>query len=346
MKFFNNKTFIKVFSISLFVPLIIVFFIFFIYNFAFKSVSYDPSLQRSSDLVSKKEAQAEDDSKSKGFLTSPVRTNFLIVGVDKEEHLTDVIMAGSFISTTGQINLISIPRDTYTTLTGQNLSDLRKINKNAPNFMKINSIHSYAGKKEGVNILKNVVQDLLGINIDYYVKVNLNSFKEIVDMIGGVYFDVPKGGLKYSDPTQNLKIDLKGGYQLLNGSDAEGLVRFRKGYARQDLQRVEVQQAFIKEFIKQALNKETLLQNLGGFAITVLKYVDSNMGVSELPKYIKVIDKINPNNINSTTAPGSPKTINGASYYILDNLKLKEVVDDYFYGSTIPEQINIQETTD
>lgn len=341
-----NK-FLKVFLTTLIIPLTIVFIVFFIYQ-NFKTVSaYDPEKQRDSTLVSEKEIKAENDAISSGFLTSPVRTNVLITGVDKEEHLTDVIMVASFISTTGKINLMSIPRDTYTTFSGENLKELRKINSGAPSVMKINSVHSYTGRKAGLSFLEKTIEELLGINIDYYVKVNLDVFKKIVDAVGGIYFTVPEGGLRYRDPTQNLNIDLKGGYQLLDGEAAEGLVRFRKGYANQDLGRVQVQQEFVKEFIKQVLNKKTLISNLGEIVLNFVKNVETNFGISDLPKYIKAIDKIDVNNINSVTAPGRPQMINGASYYLIDNNELKKIVDDYFYGNTDPEkEITVEQTAE
>ncbi|MDE6181925.1 MAG: LCP family protein [Eubacteriales bacterium] len=341
----HKNKFLRVFSITLIISLIIVFCGYFIVNMLFSQPTYDPEKQRDSTLVSEKESKAEDDAKSTGFLTAPVRTNVLILGVDKEENLTDVIMVASFISTTGEINLMSIPRDTYTKFSGDSLQKLREINKGAPSIMKLNAVYSYTGKKAGVEFLQKTIEEMAGINIDYYVKINLDAFKEIVDAIGGVYFTVPEGGLKYSDPTQNLKIDLKEGYQLLDGEAAEGLVRFRKGYTTQDLKRVEVQQEFVKEFIKQVLNKETLMSNLGEVILSLIKYVETDFGISDLPKYITSIQKINVNNLNSATAPGDSQYIDGASYYLLNTISLKEIVDDYFYGNTDPEEIN-QETNE
>lgn len=338
-KQYKNK-FLKTFLITVIPSLIIVFSVYFIYNSFFTGPAYDPQKQRDSTLVSEKESKAEDDFKSSGFLTAPVRTNVLIVGVDKEESLTDVVMVASFISTTGEINLMSIPRDTYTTFSGNSLKKLREINSGAPNVMKLNSVYSYTGRKSGVEFLKETVEEMIGININYYIKINLDAFKEIVDAVGGIYFTVPKGGLKYSDPTQNLKIDLKEGYQLLDGKAAEGLVRFRKGYPTQDLKRVEVQQEFVKEFIKQVLDKKTLISNLGEIVLSLIKYVETDFRISDLPKYSTSIEKININNLNSTTAPGNSQYIGGASYYLINSTALKELVDDYFYGSTIPEKIN------
>lgn len=335
-----KKRFFTVLSIILFIFLI--FYISIVVGYCLSpnfSYTYSEALQADSELVEKTEEQLELESNS--FLTSPVRTNVLLVGVDKSEGLTDTIMVASFISTTGEINLISIPRDTYITFSGSSLSRLRSVNSSAPSVMKINAINSY-GRSEGIQLLEEKIEEILGIRIDYYVKVNLDAFKNIVDTVGGIYFEVPAGGLKYSDPTQNLYINLKEGYQLLNGDAAEGLVRFRKGYAAQDLQRVKVQQDFIKAFISQVLNTETLIKNIGGLILNFIKYVETDFGLLDIPKYLKSINKIDTDNINSATLPGVPQTIDGVSYYIMNQSETKELVNQFFYGSTTSQFLEQQ----
>ena len=77
---------------------------------------------------------------------------------------------------------------------------------------------------------------------------------ELVDAIGGVYFDVPRR-MYYNDLSQHFKIDLQPGYQLLDGNGAMGVLRWRhnsddsghilnSGYAMGDLGRIETQQPF------------------------------------------------------------------------------------------------------
>ena len=60
--------------------------------------------------------------------------------------------------------------------------------------------------------------------------------------------------MNYEDATQNLYIHLQKGMQHLDGEQAMGLVRFRKGYASQDIQRTKVQQEFLKALAKQCLS--------------------------------------------------------------------------------------------
>ena len=339
-----KKRFFSIFFSILGIFLIVLLFVFFGYKFLNAEPVYDPLKQRDSTLITDKELKQQEEQQSKGIFTPPVRTNILITGVDKAENLTDVMMVASFISTTGEINLLSIPRDTYVNFSGEELKNLRNINSGAPSVMKANAIYAYT-KDSGMDTLKSTVESMLGIKIDYYVKVDLDAFISIVDAVGGIYFDVPKGGLRYSDPTQNLYINLKEGRQLLDGKAAEGLVRFRKGYARQDLQRVEVQQQFIKEFVTQILDKDTLINNLGEISLSLIKYVETNFTLSDLPKYLNSIPNINTEKMKTTTLPGSPQSINGISYYILDTNSTKEIVDEFFYGNTDPEKEVIAEET-
>ncbi len=92
-------------------------------------------------------------------------------------------------------------------------------------------------------------RDLLGFPVDGYVLVDLEAFQKTVDLVRGVEFDVPMD-MNYEDPSQNLYIHLQKGLQTLDGEQAMGLVRFRKGYATQDIQRTQTQQQFLKALAK------------------------------------------------------------------------------------------------
>lgn len=290
-------------------------------------------LMSDEDVKEQKVSAIKDNGVFANILTPPVRTNFLIVGVDKQESLTDSIMVGSFVSTTNEINLLSIPRDTFVEFDTEDKKQFSEVGRSAPSSSKINAVNAYGGEKYGIVFLQQKLEEMLGIKIDYYVKVNLDAFKEIVDEVGGIDFEVPEGGLYYSDPTQNLNINLKGGFQHLNGSQAEGLVRFRKGYARQDLHRVEIQQEFVKEFIKQVMSKDNIRNNLPTLITNYIKHVKTNFTVDDLPKYLKCFSNFNTENMNSATLPGYPQMIGNGSYYIYSPKETKEIVDQFFYGA-------------
>jgi LCP family protein required for cell wall assembly len=259
-----------------------------------------------------------------------VRTTVLLAGVDDDETRTDTIMLACLNSVTNDINLISIPRDTLIKLTPEGYLEIQehssgKLSKE----LKVNAIHSKAGKEFGMEALRNELERQLDIDIDYYAKVNCEAFRYIVDSIGGIEFNVEKR-LYYSDPTQNLYIDLKPGLQHLDGDKAEQLVRCRYSYARQDLERVEVQQKFLKEFFKKALSTDTIMSNPGVYLNTIINYVTTDMGITDMIKYAKYAKNISVENTQGYTLPGEPETIDGISYYIMDKNETDKMMYDIF----------------
>ncbi len=264
----------------------------------------------------------------------PKKTKFLVLGLDSNESLSDSMFIGCFDRDSQKINVISIPRDTYIKMSQQTIKELRDLGRRPPSsgIMKINAVHSYAGAKYGNEYSKKQVEELLNIKLDYYIAVNITAFRKVVDAVGGIYMDVPMD-LNYDDPAQNLHIHVKKGRQLLDGKTAEGVVRFRKAYKRADLQRIEVQQQFMKEFFSQVLNKKTILNNLTSLLTTFLQDVQTNFGVDDLPKYIRYVNKLNSDSISFYTLPGTPKMINGASYFLNDKEETTKLIDEIFYSS-------------
>ena len=185
----------------------------------------------------------------------------LLLGV-ADKGGSDTIMLGVFDTERKTASLTSIPRDTVASYNGSNI--------------KINAAYSYGGA-EGV---RRCVQEMLAVPVDYYVTVNFRAFQDIVNEIGGVYFDVPPG-MDYDDPTQNLHIHLAPGYQKLYGEDALKLVRCRSAYASQDIGRAATQRAFLAALVKQTitLSNVTKVTSL----INILNtYVKSDMSLSNM----------------------------------------------------------------
>ena len=95
------------------------------------------------------------------------------------------------------------------------------------------------------------VQELTGLPVNYLVTVNFRGFIQIVDRLGGVWVDVDR---RYFNDNTGLeryaRIDLKPGYQKLNGSDALDFVRYR--HADSDLHRLARQQIFVRA-VKEAV---------------------------------------------------------------------------------------------
>lgn len=238
--------------------------------------------------------------------------NALVCGTNQD--LTDTMIYVNYDVKNGKVAMMSIPRDTY-------------IMNEYCNGHKLNSL--YRGKN--VQPFISQIEELIGVDIDYYLIFDSKMLHEIVDAVGGVEVDVPIR-MKYDDPTQNLHIDLKPGVQVLNGKQAEQFVRYRKGndgsgYAMGDLQRTEVQQQFIKNFISTVLSTKNLTK-IPDLINIALDNTDTNITAREALKYSTDVIKVDTSTITSCTAPGEAKYINGVSYFVLDEAKTKTLVEN------------------
>lgn len=173
----------------------------------------------------------------------------LIFGEDMTSGLTDNIMLVSYDMTNQQATVISFPRDTLINSGAKSVTD-----------KMINAVYSRnGGGDKGIEALKTEVSELMGFTPDFYVKINWELVGQIVDAIGGVWFEVP-WHMGYDDPRQDLYIHFEEGYQYLSGEDAMKLVRWRKNNdgtsspgGGSDLSRLNVQHDFLKSVLKQTL---------------------------------------------------------------------------------------------
>ena len=251
-----------------------------------------------------------------GLLASSSKdpVNILVLVGDKVGSNTDTIMLVNYNPSTAKMSMLSIPRDTKVSIKGSKVP-------------KINSAYAAGGAKRSIQ----AVEDLLGVNIKYYVYFNISTVKKVVDLVDGVQFEVPVD-LKYDDPAQNLHIDLKKGLQVLDGDKAEQLLRFRKPqsgryskellkyYDGSDLNRIGMQQKFIKELIKQKANIK-YISKMDDILKEVFKNVKTNMSMNDAMKLAYNASKLNSENVNSFTISGDSQNKNG--YYFIYNKKIR-----------------------
>ena len=240
--------------------------------------------------------------------------NILICGTDDDGYRTDTIIVAHLDEETHDVALMSVPRDTVV-LTGNG------------GIMKINSVYA-GGGADGMARLSKRLGAMLGFELDGYVLVNLEAFRETVDLVDGVEFDVPQD-MYYQDPTQNLHIDLKAGKQLLDGEKAMELVRFRKGYASQDIQRTKVQQEFLRALAKKVLSVSSLTK-IKEFADVFSTYVTTDLTVGNMLYFAKALMQCDFDAMKTYTLEGEGAMINGGSYYPLYAGKLVQVVNESF----------------
>ena len=255
------------------------------------------------------------------YKTTTENVNVLVLGGDKVNKNTDTMMVVNFNPTTAKISILSIPRDTKVL-----------INKKTA---KINAAYPGGGGEQAIES----VSDLLGVDIKYYVYVDTSTFRKVIDKLDGVDYYVPED-MNYDDPIQNLHIHLKKGQQILDGKKAEQYMRYRQGnshkvtknYDGSDLKRIDAQQNFIKELIRQKVNI-IYITKMNDILSVIFSNFDTNIKMDEVLKLSKNINKVNANEINMFKLPGE-SVEGGAWYYEMDKTQAKEIVDQYFRNNS------------
>ncbi len=272
----------------------------------------------------------------------------LVLGVstDLDSELTDTIMVASYNPNTQKANLLSIPRDTFT----------GKYKNKATASQKINALY---------NINKNpqktldAVNEITGLDIQYYVLVRTEALIKLVDAIGGVEFNVPID-MKYDDPTQDLHIDLKAGVQKLNGDKAEQLLRWRHSnykngvmttypseYGNDDFGRMRTQRDFIVETLKQTLKPGNIFK-IGEILEIAHKNVETNLELSYIKDYIPYAVEFNTENMTTATLPGTTpdmKETNNVSVFIVDKKESEKLIQSMFFSDVAENESDNTNTT-
>lgn len=271
---------------------------------------------------------ADQTSMLDALLGKNIKLNVAVFGVDADGTRTDVAFVVHYDSSQESLSLLSIPRDTRVDV----CPEVEELLGRRYGVMKFNGVHAVGGKEYGPQAAVLQLEDMLGVKIDHYVKVDFDALVEIVDAVGGVEVDVPQDMKWDMSDTGDIKIDLKKGLQTLDGNKALQLVRFRKGYANGDVGRIQVQQLFLKALATKVLSTESIVKNLGDYIKVMYKYVDTDISLSDALKYANYITKIDMSKMTMETLPGVGQYIGGVSYFIHDPAETTEVVDRIFYN--------------
>lgn len=245
----------------------------------------------------------------------PGQYTFLIMGSDDGNGNTDVMMVATLDTVEYTLNVVNIPRDTL-----MNVSWTPR---------KVNTLYSVSKKKDGKvetggQGAIDKLADILGYKLDFFVLVDLDAFVTLVDEVGGIYYDVPRN-MNYDDDAQNLHIHISKGPQTLKGKDALGVVRWRQnndetgkitgGYPDGDIGRIDTQQDFLKEAVRQILeNKKSI--SVKGMADIVLNNVDTNLKLNEMIWLAQELLKLDAEKVTFATLPGNYNDYVGKQSYV------------------------------
>ena len=234
----------------------------------------------------------------------------LLVGNDDGTGNTDTIMLAKLDTVRHKADFVSIPRDTL-------------INVDSP-VRKINSV--YWGAKnsggDGIGALMRHVKKLSGIEADCYAVIDLDVFVEAVDVLGGIWYDVPERMYYDNGPV----IDLQPGYQLLDGEQSMWLCRYRSSYVNGDIDRIDVQHDFMKAAAEQFLSLGSV-PNISKLAALLAENMDTNMTASNMAYFARQLLLCSSEDINFYTAPNTPAMVQGLSYTFLNLYDWLEMVN-------------------
>ena len=180
---------------------------------------------------------------------------FFVVGKDIASGSTDTMMVATYDVTNQKATVMSLPRDTLVNVRSGSI------------YTRLNAVSNlYGGNEKGREALLREVSELVGFTPDYYVEIDWELVGEMVDAIGGVWFDNPYH-MEYYDPYQDLNIYQERGYRFIDGDDAMQIVRWREnnpgvasGGTGSDLDRLNVQHTFLKAVLKETLQIKTLFK--------------------------------------------------------------------------------------
>ncbi|AUC61954.1 Cell envelope-associated transcriptional attenuator LytR-CpsA-Psr, subfamily M [Cyanobacterium sp. HL-69] len=249
--------------------------------------------------------------------------NILVMGVDIQPGVdansdqrfsarSDTMLLVRLDPHSNSLNMLSIPRDTRVRLPNGN-------------WDKVNAANAIGG----IDLTKRVLQNNFNnIPIDKYVRITTESFKELVDAVGGVDVYVPMD-MEYSDHTQGLYINLKEGQQVLNGDQAEQFVRYR-GDNLGDIGRVKRQQ-IILQAIKNKLQSPMVIIRLPQILKVVDKNVDTDLTNGEIITLMSFAKGLEQNGFNTTLLPGRPSQPweYRLSYWLISENEKNQVIQPY-----------------
>ncbi len=237
------------------------------------------------------------------FVGERKRINLLVLGIDYNHDSkgmpfskgarSDTMMVASIGDEAQFLNIVSIPRDTYTLISEKIGSD------------KINSAFSYGGVKQ----TRETVSHFLGVPVHYYVIVKVQGAKKIIDALGGLPIDVEKN-MDYDDNWGQLHIHLKKGPQILNGDQAVGYARFRHD-EEGDYGRMRRQQQVIRAVIRR-MKDPSIVTKFSQLAAAVKETLETDLTVEQMIDLALLYKGFDQSKMRSAQIKGDDDTVNGA----------------------------------
>jgi len=281
------------------------------------------------------------------------RVNILLMGVPGDpKHdgpdLTDTLMLASYNTNDKLIHLFSIPRDLQVTAA------------DGLGTMKINAVYESGQTKngDGAGAITKTVQDLTGLTVPYYIKIDFAGFKQLVDELGGIKVDVKKDLLDAQYPadtgTGYQTVDIKAGSYTMDGDMALKYARSRQSTS--DFDRSRRQQDILMAIRDKAKELDLLTAPAKMLAINdiIKDHLATNLNKDELTRLMQLLVDFDPNNtINKVMDEASGLLLGGKNAggaYVLqpksgDYNSIKEFVTTALEQTTVTSEPSAESTT-
>lgn len=207
---------------------------------------------------------------------------------------TDTIILVRIEKATGNINMLSIPRDTRTEVPGHGIT-------------KINHAGAYGGPALSIE----TISKFSGVPISHYVRIDFDGLDKLIDLMGGV--DVTDG---YS-PVRHL-----------DGRLAVSFMRQRHKYASGDFKRMDNQQRVLLVLAKKVRSPSFVAQ-IPAIVDALAGHLDTDMSIDYMQG---LVDKSRGRPIRNYVLTGKTGMIGGVSYVLIDPIEKKRVFDAFIAG--------------
>ena len=250
------------------------------------------------------------------------RVNILLTGIDyseeregRKDFRTDTILLLCIDFATGKVDLLSVPRDSYADIAF------------TKSRWKINGAYMSAGGANGDGfecLMETVSSTIGGIPVNYYIGVEMQAVKDIVDVIGGVWYDVD-----YEINMNGRHLDK--GYQLLDGQAVLDYCRARKGITSgTDIDRIDRQQRLLMDVFRQ-MKGASLLQDIPEMYRAVQSEIYTNLNFEQITALALFALNLDlETECNRYTLEGEYMNVYNAMYYVLDHTYTENVMKDIF----------------
>ena len=282
------------------------------------------------EAIENRETSTKRDEKVK-----PIEDNvsILFIGVDDSElrgqgadnSRSDALILATMNQETKTVKTLSIPRDSYVYIPSKDFRD------------KITHAHAFGGTPATID----TVENLLDVPVDYYVRMNFDAFIDVVNALGGIEIEVPYSFVEL-DEFENPVVELKKGYQKLNGSEALALARTRK--YDNDIERGKRQQEILKAIAIQAA-KPTSILKYDDVIDAVADNMKTNMTFSEMKSFLSYLSSGMPR-IDSLALEGGDDWSTGIYYYKLNDESLEDTKNILQSHLGLSKSVNLEKDLD